>query len=88
MAFFFFFLNPSSVLFTFMVMLLACLHTQNKALRFLKQQSYAEALKPAGQDGISANALAVALLLYMKNKMVIFVTFLLPSKESFSLNPF
>lgn len=35
---------------------------------FLKQQSYPETLEPAGQDGIFANALAVAALMYMKKK--------------------
>lgn len=35
---------------------------------FLKQQSYPETLKPAGQGGISANSLAAAALLYMKKK--------------------
>lgn len=55
---------------------------------FLKQQSYPETLKPAGQGGISANSLAAAALLYMRKKKVIFVTVLLPVKERFSLNPF
>lgn len=66
--FFFFFYYSSSPLFTFMVMLLARLHTLNKALKFLKQQSCPEALEPAGQDGTSANALAVAVLMYIKIK--------------------